>query len=381
MRVSSRVSPVLAGLTTYPFVRLREARAAAEAAGADIIDFGLGEPREPTPEFIRDALVEAVRSEEFSTYPLGEGLPETRAAIVGWIRRRFGSELDPDTEVVPTLGTKEVVFSLAQVVGGPGSLVAVPTPGYPVPIRGAAFAGADVVDAPLDAEHDWLPDLDALPLDELSLLWTNYPNNPTGARAPLDWIARAAELAREHDFVLVCDEAYSELWFDGEPPSSGLELSDRRNVLVLNTLSKRSSMPGYRAGFVAGDAELVGALKRYRANSGVVPPAFVQRAAIAAWADETHVEEVRDRYRAKRAALLPALLALGLEPAGGDASFFLWLRTPVADDEAFATSLLAEHGVVVAPGSFLGSGGEGHVRVALVPTVERCAEAAARLSS
>ncbi len=374
------LSPVLSGLESYPFVRLREARAAVEAAGADIIDFGVGEPREATPDFIREALIAAVRDEPVSTYPLAEGLPEARAAIAGWIERRFGSVLDPDSEVVPTLGTKEAIFGLSQVVGGPGSLVAVPTPGYPVPVRGALFAGATVVDAPLDATRGWLPDLDALPLDDLALLWTNYPNNPTGARAPLAWLERAAEMARGHDFVLVCDEAYSELWLDGEPPSSGLELADRRNVLVLNTLSKRSSMPGYRAGFVAGDPDLIAAIKRYRPNCGVAPQAFVQRAAIAAWGDERHVEQVRALYRAKRDALLPALLALGLEPAGGDATFFLWMRTPIADDEAFATSLLAEHGVVVAPGSFLGAGGAGHVRIALVPTVERCAEAAARLA-
>jgi aspartate/methionine/tyrosine aminotransferase len=375
-----RVSPVLSGLTTYPFVRLREAREAAEAAGADIIDFGAGEPREPTPGLIRDALVEAVASELVSTYPLAEGLPETRAAIAAWIGRRFGSELDAEREIVPTLGTKEVIFALSQVVGGPGSLVAVPTPGYPVALRGAAFAGAEVIAAPLGAAGDWLPDLDALPLDRIALLWTNYPNNPTAARAPLAWIERAAELARAHDFVLVCDEAYSELWLDGEPPASGLQLGDRRNVLVLNTLSKRSSVPGYRSGFAAGDAELIAAIKRYRPNSGTAPQAFVQRAAIAAWGDEQHVEQVRARYRAKRDVLLPALLAQGLRSAGGDATFFLWMRTPVADDEAFATWLLEKHGIVVAPGSFLGAGGEGHVRVALVPTIERCAEAAARLS-
>ena len=375
-----RLSPVLTGLGTYPFVRLREGREAAEARGVDVIDFGIGEPREETPAFIRRALAEAVEAEPVSAYPLAEGLPETRAAIAGWAGRRFGAELDPATQVVPTLGSKEVVFSLASVVGGPGSLVAVPTPGYPVPLRGAAFAGAEVVAAPLTAERGWLPDLDALPLDRLALLWTNYPNNPTAARAPLAWLEEAAALAREHGFVLACDEAYSELWFDGDPPDSALQLRDLTNVVVLNTLSKRSSMPGYRAGFAAGDPALVAALKRYRPNAGTAPQSFVQRAAIAAWEDEAHVAEVRDLYRAKRDALLPALLAAGLAPAGGDATFFLWLRTPSPDDEAFATALLADHGIVVAPGSYLGDGGEGHVRVALVPTLERCVEAAARLS-
>ena len=374
-----RLSPVLSGMAAYPFVRLGEARRAAEARGADVIDFGIGEPREETPAFIRRALAEAVEAEPVSTYPSAEGLPETRAAIAAWVRRRFGTTLDPDTEVIPTLGSKAAVFNLAQVVGGPGAVVGVPTPGYPVPGRGALFAGARVVDVPLRAERGWLPDLDALP-DELGLLWLNYPNNPTGARIPLEVLEQAAALALARGFVLACDEAYSELWFEGEPPHSALELIDRRNVLVLNTLSKRSSMPGYRAGFAAGDPELIGALKHYRPNAGVAPQTFVQRAAAAAWGDEGHVAEVRTRYRAKREALLPALLARGLEPAGGDATFFLWLRTPQSDDEAFAGELLERHGIVVAPGSYLGAGGKGHVRVALVPTVERCEEAARRLS-
>lgn len=373
-----RLSPVLQASGTYPFVRLAEARRAAQAAGADVIDFGVGEPREETPAFIRRALCEAVEAEPVSRYPLAEGLPETRTAIAAWTRRRFGATLDPDTEVVPTLGSKEAVFSLAQVVGGPGARVGVPSPGYPVPARGAAFAGAQVVDVPLAARRGWLPDLDALTAG-LDLLWLNYPNNPTGARVPLALLERAQRLALAEGFVLACDEAYSELWLDGGPPHSALELADRRNLVVLNTLSKRSSMPGYRAGFAAGDPELIAALKRYRPNAGVAPPTFVQRAAVAAWADEDHVEQTRRRYRAKRDALAPALHALGLEPAGGDATFFLWLRTPEPDDEAFAARLLAEHAIVVAPGSYLGAGGRGHVRVALVPTLERCREAAARL--
>lgn len=373
-----RLSPVLAGMGAYPFVRLSEARRAAEAAGVDVIDFGVGEPREETPAFVRRALVAALEAEPVSAYPKAEGLPEVRAAIAGWVQRRFGATLDPDTEVVPTLGSKEAVFGLAQIVGGPGAKVGVPSPGYPVPERGAAFAGAAVVEVPLRAEHGWLPDLDALP-DDLSLLWLNYPNNPTGARAPREFYERAQALALARGFVVASDEAYSELWFAGEPPHSALELGDRSNVIVLNTLSKRSSMPGYRAGFAAGDPELITALKSYRPNAGVTPQTFVQRAAAAAWGDEQHVEEVRARYRAKREALLPALLALGLEPAGGDATFFLWLRTPDPDDEAFAGALLADHGLVVAPGSYLGAGGAGHVRVAVVPTLERCEEAASRL--
>ena len=192
----------------------------------------------------------------------------------------------------------------------------------------------------------------------------------------------SSALAREHGFVLACDEAYSELWFSGDPPASALQVANRTNVLVFNTLSKRSSMPGYRLGFAAGDRDLVAALKRYRPNVGTAPPAFVQRAAVVAWGDEDHVVETRARYAAKREVLLPALRATGLEPAGGDATFFLWLRVPGdGDAEAFALRLLDDLGIVVAPGPFFGPGGEGHVRAALVPTLDACRRAAELLRS
>ncbi|MEA2289718.1 MAG: N-succinyldiaminopimelate aminotransferase [Solirubrobacteraceae bacterium] len=377
-----RLNPVLAGMATYPFVRLDQAKAAATARGVSVIDFGAGEPREETPPFIRRAVAEAVELEPVSGYPKAEGLPVLRAAIATWCGTRFGAEVDPDTEVVPTLGSKEAIFHLAQVVGGAGARVAVTTPGYPVPARGAAFAGAEVMELRLQPEHGWLPDLDAVDWDGVALLWLNSPNNPTAVTAPLQFYERAAALARAHGFVLACDEAYSELWFAGDAPVSALQVSDRANVIVFNTLSKRSSMPGYRSGFAAGDAELVAALKRFRPNVGTAPPTFLQRAAVVAWGDEDHVVQTRARYAAKRDIVLPALRGAGLEPAGGDASFFLWLRVPGGEDaEAFALRMLDDLGIVVAPGPFFGPGGEGHVRAALVPTLEECHRAAQLLES
>ncbi|WCB94191.1 LL-diaminopimelate aminotransferase [Baekduia alba] len=373
-----RLNPVLESLGTYPFVRLDEAKAAAVARGIELIDFGIGEPREETAPFIRAALADAL--DPVSTYPKAVGLPALRAAVARWVARRYGADLDPDTQVLPTLGSKEVIFSMAQVVGG--EAVGVTTPGYPVAARGALFAGREVVEIPLDPAAGFLPDLDALDpgtLSRLGLLWLNFPNNPTGATVPPAVLERAAALAREHDFVLACDEAYSELWFSGDPPASALQLGDLTNVVVLNTLSKRSSMPGYRSGFVAGDPQLIAALKKYRPNVGVAPQEFVQRASIAAWDDEQHVEAVRARYRRKRDLLWPALQDAGFRDAGGPASFFLWLATPEGeDDEACAVRLL-EHGVVCAPGAFFGAGGAGHVRFALVPTPEACEAAAHRL--
>jgi acetylornithine aminotransferase len=370
-----KLSPTLAGLRTYPFVRLTEAKRRLAEAGVDFVDFGVGEPREETPAFIREALAAAI--EPLSSYPSADGLPELRAAIAGWAERRFGATLDPDREIVPTLGSKEAIFHLAQVVGG--ELVAVPTPAYPVYERGAAFAGRTLLELPLAAERGFLPDLeavDAAAWAQVGILWLNYPNNPTAATAPLEFYERAAALAREHDFLVASDEAYSELYFGTEPPASALQVADRTNVLVFNTLSKRSSMPGYRTGFAAGDPEVVAALKRYRPNVGVAPLEMVQRAAVAAWSDEAHVETVRDRYRAKRDVLLPVLEAAGLRSAGGDATFFLWLDAG-ADAEALAARLI-EGGVVVTPGSYFGPAGEGFIRMALVPSLADC-ERAVRL--
>jgi succinyldiaminopimelate transaminase len=374
-------NPLLDAQGTYPFVRLNQAKANAAARGIEIIDLGVGEPREATPPFIIEALVDALRAEPVSSYPLAVGLPELREAAAAWLKRRFGAQVDPHTEVIPTYGSKEAIFSLAQVLVQPGrgDVVAVTTPGYPVPGRGAAFAGAEVVELPLTRERGWLPDLDAVPWERLTLLWVNSPGNPTGAVAPLDWLAVAAARCREHGAVLASDEAYCELYF-GKPPPSALQLADRGGVLAFHTLSKRSSMVGHRSGFVAGDAELIDLLRRFRPSVGTAPQAFVQRASIAAWGDEAHVDEARARYAAKRAVLLPALQEAGLELVGGDASFFLWLRVPDGDDQALASRWL-EHGVVAAPGSYLGPGGEGHLRVALVPTVEACERAAAVVAS
>jgi N-succinyldiaminopimelate aminotransferase len=369
-----RLSPVLEGMRTYPFVRLTEAKRRLADQGVEYVDFGMGEPREETPLFIREALAAAL--EPLSTYPLAEGLPELREAIAGWIARRFGARVDPGTQVVPTLGSKEAIFHMAQVVGG--EVVAVTTPGYPVPERGALFAGRSVLELPLRADAGFLPDLEAVDWSAVGLLWLCYPNNPTAATAPLELYEHAAELARRHDFVLASDEAYSELYFGASPPVSALQVGDLRNVAVLNTLSKRSSMPGYRSGFVAGDPELVAALKRYRPNVGVAPQEFVQRASVAAWGDETHVEEVRGLYRAKRDVVLPALEAAGFRHAGGDATFFLWLDA--GDGEAAAARLL-ERGLVLAPGSFFGAGGARFLRLALVPTLAECRRAVELLAA
>ena len=368
-----QLSPVLEELAQYAFSRLDEWKADAAARGIELIDFGMGDPRERTPAFIREALLASV--DEVSSYPRATGLPELRSAVAGWIDRRFAVEVDPETEIVPTLGSKEAIFSFAQLALGGKKLVAVPEPAYPVYERGALFAGGSVVSVPLAERGGWLPDLDAFDAwDEIAIFWTCYPNNPTGAVASRAFYDELAGRAREHSFLLCSDEAYSELWFD-EPPVSALEVEDRTNVVVFNTLSKRSSMTGYRSGFVCAPPDVTAALKRFRPTVGTAPQEFVQRASIAAWSDEAHVEDVRALYRHKREVVLPALERKGLRLAGSTATFYLWVDVGGSSVD-FARRLL-EHGIVCAPGAFFGEAGEGYARFALVPTQEQCERAAA----
>jgi aspartate/methionine/tyrosine aminotransferase len=291
--------------------------------------------------------------------------------------------LDPEREVIPTLGSKEAICSFAQVALDPGSgrdTVIVTEPGYPVAERGTRFAGGDVVHLPLLEERGFLPDVDAVDpavWRRAAVVWTNYPNNPTGVTAPRSFYERLASLAAEHDFLVASDEAYSELWFEGDAPVSALEVDDRSRVVVFNSLSKRSSMTGYRSGFVAAPPDVIDALRVFRPTVGTAPQEFVQRAAVAAWTDEEHVAEARRRYGRKRAVLMQALARKSLRVAGSVATMYLWVEIPGGESsEAFAHRLL-EHGLVVAPGAYLGPSGEGYVRLALVPTEAECAEAAA----
>jgi succinyldiaminopimelate transaminase len=370
-----RLSPVLSELAQYPFARLDDWKAEAAANGIELIDFGMGDPREVTPAFIREALAASI--EPVSSYPRATGLPELRQAISGWIERRFGVSVDPATEIVPTLGSKEAIFSFAQIALGDKRVVAIPEPAYPVYERGALFASGSVTTLLLKEKNGWLPDLDAFDAwDEIALFWVCYPNNPTGAVAPLSFYEELAARAREHGFLLCSDEAYSELWFD-DPPVSALQVEDRTNVVVFNTLSKRSSMTGYRSGFVCAPPEIGDALRSFRPTVGTAPQEFVQRASVAAWSDDRHVDDVRALYRRKRETVLPALEERGLRLAGSEATFYLWLDVGGSSEE-FARRLLG-HGIVVAPGSFFGDAGEGYVRLALVPTQEECERAAAIL--
>jgi acetylornithine aminotransferase len=375
------LSPGLRASRPYPFEDLDRRKAAALAEGRPVVDFGVGDPREETPAFIRQALKDAI--EPTSSYPRAAGLPELRAAIASWVERRFGTALDPDVHILPTLGSKDPIFSLARSLLDPEGgkhLVTVTSPGYTIPERGARFAGGDVARLSLTEANGFLPDLhavDASTWGRTSVLWLNYPNNPTGATAPLEFLKAAADHCRSYDVLLASDEAYCELWFEGEPPASALQVRDLTNVLVFHTLSKRSSMTGFRSGFVAGDPELIAAMRALRPSVGVTPQEFVQRASVAAWNDEAHVEEVRSLYARKRKVFLDLFASHDIRVAGSAATFYLWVAVPGEEASLdWSLRILDDADVIVAPGSFFGPEGEGYVRMAMVPTIEECERAA-----
>ncbi len=375
-----RLNPAVEQAPSYPFLRIAEARREAQERGIEIVDLTLGQPTDPAPQGVREALAAAAAELSLCEYPATEGLAPLRTAIADWIARRYGAIVDPDSELLPTLGAKEPIALLARLFAHPGDVISVASPSYPVPERSARAAGLEIVRQRISAASSWLSDPEAIPWGRAAIVWIINPHNPTGAVAPLELLEELAARCRESDAILAVDETYSEFWFEGEPPCSALQLADRSGVVVFNSLSKRSGLAGLRSGFMAGDAEILRRVKRHRSDIGTTPPAIVQLASIAAWNDEQHVREARARYAAKREVLRAGALRAGLEHVGGPAGIFLWLRVPDGDDERML-ELLIERSLLMVPGSYLGAGGEGHLRAALTPASERIAQAAELLAS
>lgn len=370
-----RRNPVLDRLGSNPITGVQDAARRLRREGRRLIDFSIGDPREPTPPFIPDALRAAVP--EVSQYPTTRGLPELREAIAAYCHRRFGVEIDPETQVIPTTGSKEAIFTtpLAFVDRAAGDAVVWPTPGYAVYERGSLFAGARGVAVPLVGDMVFRPE-DVTPDDwaDARIVWTCSPHNPTGAVTPPDVLRDFVERSAEHGVLLCADECYMDL-YDADPPVSVLEVAGPGSPGVLSylSLSKRSGMTGYRSGAVVGDAEAIAALTSLRTATGTAPPEFTQAAAIAAWSDDAHAAERRAIFTEKRRILRSTFEAAGLEVSASEAGLYLWM--PVDDDVAAARRLL-EAGIVVSPGRAFGPGGEGFLRLALVPTIPECREAA-----
>jgi len=370
-----RLNPVLAALGEYPIAEIQNVARRMRDAGERLIDFSLGDPREPTPEFIRQALRDAVP--EVSQYPTVAGLPKLRQAVAGYVQRRFGVEVDPATQIVPVSGAKEAIFTtpLAFIDRDRRDAGLFATPGYPIHERGIVFAGGEAIGVRLTGDFVLRAgDVPAAAWARLRLLWTCSPHNPTGAIASMPDLADLYTACREHDTLLCSDEPYIDL-YEGEPPHSALEAAGPGSpgVLAYFSCSKRSGMTGYRTGAIVGDATAIAAIKTLRSSVGVSSPEFVQLAAAAAWADDDHVAVRREIFTAKRRVLRTKLEEDGIRVVGSAAGLYLWV---VVEDDVVATKRLLEQGVVVSPGRAFGPGGEGHIRLALVPTLDECSDAA-----
>jgi N-succinyldiaminopimelate aminotransferase len=395
------MNPLLTRLQPYPFERLRElTRGVTPNPAFPPISLGIGEPRHPTPAFIKEALVAGL--DGLANYPATAGEPALREACAAWAQRRYGLALDPATQVLPVNGSREALFAIAQTVvdaSRPGAAVACPNPFYQIYEGAALLAGAEAIYANSDAARNFAIDWSTIGSADwarVQLLYVCSPGNPTGAVMGLDEWRQLFELSDRHGFVIASDECYSEIWFGDTPPLGGLQAAkalgrdDFRRLIAFTSLSKRSNVPGLRSGFVAGDAALLKAFLLYRTYHGAALGPAVQRASVAAWNDEAHVEANRALYREKFARVTPVLAAV-MEVALPDAGFYLWARVPPAvcggSDTAFARELLAQYNVTVLPGSYLArdahgaNPGAGRVRMALVAGVDECVEAARRIAS
>jgi LL-diaminopimelate aminotransferase len=336
----------------------------------DLFDFGTGDPREPTDGKIRQALIDGVT--EVSRYPSTTGKQSLREAFCGWMERRHGVTLDPESGVLPATGSKEAIFHAPLAFlhhSHERRGVAFGTPGYPVYERGTLLSGGEALPVELKWENGFLLQPEAIDAERTRILWINYPHNPTGATATYEYLEGVVEFCRRHDILLFSDECYNDI-YSGEPPPSILELTTAR-TLAFCSLSKRSGMTGYRSAMMAGDPELIAALRKLRPSMGVATQSFVQDAATAAWDDDAHVEKRRRVFGEKRDLFTAFFEEAGLEYLPTEASFYLWVAVPDGDDEAYALRLM-EEGVIVAPGRAFGAGGEGYFRIALVPGLEDC---------
>lgn len=375
-----RFAKRLGAVPPYLFAELERKLSEAEAAGIDVISLGIGDPDLPTPPEVIDALAESAHDPRTHQYPTNHGTDEFRAAAADFYRDRFGVELDPRTEVIPVLGGKEGVGHIALACLDPGETCLAPDPGYPPYTSGPVFAGATVHYLPLRDDNGFLPELESAP--EARLLYLNYPNNPTGATAELDFFERAVDFARERDLVVVHDNAYSEVAFDGYRPPSFLETPGAKDVGVeIFSLSKGWNMTGWRAGLVAGNAEIVGAYRRLKTNldSGM-SEAVQHAAAVALTVSREFPREISEVYARRRSLLAEGLEAIGLEFKLPRATPYFWVHVPEGHTSASFTELVLDRAsVVVSPGNAYGPSGEGYVRLSLTVPDSRLEEAISRI--
>lgn len=391
------MNPALESLHPYPFEKLAELKAGiTPPAHLEHIALSIGEPKHTPPAFVLEAMSQNLNA--LTQYPLTKGLPELRETIAHWANNRFhlNKALNSDTQILPVAGTREALFAFTQAVidrTQKAPKVLMPNPFYQI-YEGATFlAGAEPVFLNCTAENGFLPDLDSVDANtwqDCQLLFLCSPGNPTGAVMSEAYLAKALALAEQYDFIIACDECYSELYFDEQNPPAGLLQAciasgnlDFKRAVVFHSLSKRSNLPGLRSGFVAGDAKVLAKFLKYRTYHGCALSVPTQLASIAAWQDEAHVKANRDLYRQKFEQVT-SILNPTLPVTIPAASFYLWPKTPISDTD-FAQRLFAQQNITVLPGQYLarqsstGNPGENYIRMALVAPLAQCIEAAQRI--
>ena len=372
-------------LPPYLFAAIDEMKRKAIARGVDIINLGIGDPDLPTPSPIIERLKQAAADPRHHQYPSYEGMLSFRSAVADWYKRRFGVSLDPASEVLTLIGSKEGIGHVPLAFVDPGDIVLVPSPGYPVYPVGTSFAGGVPHVMPLLKRHRFLPDFNAVPKDiarRAKLMFLNSPNNPTSVVADKDFFQRAVAFAREHHIIVCHDAAYSEIYFDGRRPASFLEVDGAKDVgIEFHSLSKTFNMTGWRIGFAVGHAGVLAGLGKVKSNldSGVFQA--IQEAGITALQlDDSVTDGLRRIYQERRDVLVPGLRAIGLEVEMPLAAFYVWVTVPKGFTSAsFTAHLLEKSGVVTTPGNGFGEPGEGYIRMTVTTPKERLSEAVERI--
>ena len=367
MKLAGRISQV----PPYLFVQISRKIAEKRAQGIEVISFGIGDPDIPTPENVIGVLRQAALDPPNHRYPESDGLPEFRRAVARWYQRRFGVTLDSDTQVLSLIGAKEGIGHAALCFIDPGDIALVPDPGYPVYSVGTLFAGGESHAMPLLEENGWLADLDAIPEDvahKARVMWLNYPNNPTGATAELDYFDKVVGFAKRYDIAVMHDSCYTEVAYDGYKPASFLQAEGAIDVgLEFHSLSKTYNMTGWRLGMAVGNAEMIESLMVVKSNLDSGVPQAIQLMGIEAMDGPLDsVDERNAVYQRRRDVLCEALKSIGLEVEPPKASLYIWARLPEGYTSAqFSERLLEERDILVSPGTGYGRYGEGYVRLSL----------------